>query len=487
MNRKLDKRSALLLALILAAAAQPIWSLGASLVATVVAQRGTLPMTSEGVAVLRDGTILIYTSITESHRYVKSGYRTLDNEPAADPAGENIVAGNLLYPPRDARSPFTPLPWASRIDGYSIGIQVSGPEREFWYFIHDGLENGSGILVGYDVKSKRVIGYIGTKGFSQNPPAPEDRFAVRGDDFARHVGARYYKDGTPYYSQNSLTFEPRGDRAAPVRLTLPDRVVEIDIPRRLVSTIWQGENVWDVVPLQRLAKSLRSADVGHENRLIVRDDSRLHILAKDRRHDYSVEIPEALRRKIFSVLELADGGVLVGVDSLGRPQTTTLAWIPKTGPAKIVEVPLDNPVPDSPHWPTWALAIPSPTALAAVWGIYTEGRYQRGQADSWADALRAEWPRFWPTLLGTLVVSGALARWVRRRQRQFGQGNKNLWAAFVLFLGPAAAVAYLVHRPWPVRELCPACAAMAPRDRDACFHCGADFPAPPARSTDIRG
>src|SRR4051812_46742820 len=184
MNRA--TRPALSLAFILTAAALAVWALGATWIANVASQFSVSTATYENIVVTRDGAALIHTSAHEGNRYMDRGYRTLDNKPVPDPVDGAVYSPFVLMPARDsmpAVHSFKPLEWEKRIAGYSLGINKPGTNREFWYFIHDGLLKGSGYLVGYAVDSKKVIGYWGAKGISPLPPSPEDRFAVAGDNF----------------------------------------------------------------------------------------------------------------------------------------------------------------------------------------------------------------------------------------------------------------------------------------------------------------
>ena len=92
-----------------------------------------------------------------------------------------------------------------------------------------------------------------------------------------------------------------------------------------------------------------------------------------------------------------------------------------------------------------------------------------GLAPSFAEALNTEAEAAWPTLLAVGVLGLILAGLVIRRQRAFGLGTGIEWALFVFLLGPAGLAGYWWRRRWPVREVCPACQALAPRDRETCL------------------
>jgi predicted amidophosphoribosyltransferase len=56
---------------------------------------------------------------------------------------------------------------------------------------------------------------------------------------------------------------------------------------------------------------------------------------------------------------------------------------------------------------------------------------------------------------------------------------------FVFILGVPGLLAYRFHRRWPVLEACPACKQDVPHDREACSHCGSEFPRPEPKGTEV--
>ncbi len=481
MKRLCKALPEILFAFILAAAASFLWMCAATWASDFVTQ--FLPTTTirENVYVLRDGSIVIATHVAEGrHNFFRQSYRTIDNQPIAELKDGSISYGSSLIAAHDPHKLFQRLPWLQRIDGYSTGIAKTGQNLEFWYFIHDGLLDGSGYFARFDAESKRLLDYMGKNGMTPQRPGPAESFTVRGDRQSNYVmGQRYPYRGLEPWRLPAITFFLVG----------PRQVVEVDLPVRRATTVWEGDGIIDIASLPKVGKASRSTDPDEApKRFVVRAESRLIVLNNKYQEDYSVEIPESMRGKGLTIWELAEGGLLAEADrDISARDKEKFATIPKNGPATFFDIPLENTPPPSKSWPVVGLASPAPLGLLYGWGIHPGTAQNYGHGNSWSDAFRDEWPRIWPTLLTSILLGAALAVWVRRRQRQLGLDYADLWAGFVLILGPAGLFAYLVHRSWPVLEACPACGVNVPRDRETCLHCGAEFPGPAALSTEIRG
>ena len=124
------------------------------------------------------------------------------------------------------------------------------------------------------------------------------------------------------------------------------------------------------------------------------------------------------------------------------------------------------------------LAVPSPGAILSGLGLDT---WERGY---WG-RLRKSWPEWWPSLLGTFVISTILSVFCYRRQRQYDLPWTGMWVGFVLLFGVPAYLGYLVHRHWPARLPCPHCGQIVPQDREACCVCGQAFPPPAAKGIEV--
>jgi hypothetical protein len=92
--------------------------------------------------------------------YVERSYRSLEGEPVAvDRRNLWLSGARLPAPPRSDELWIRPG-WARRI----IAFHDAEEPPAYWYFLHDGRRRGHGYFVGYDSKTKLLLGYIGRSG-----------------------------------------------------------------------------------------------------------------------------------------------------------------------------------------------------------------------------------------------------------------------------------------------------------------------------------
>lgn len=133
-----------------------------------------------------------------------------------------------------------------------------------------------------------------------------------------------------------------------------------------------------------------------------------------------------------------------------------------------------------------AVAVPAPAIVTPVLIFAFPGEYlMAGEAADYPSAMGMALSDTWPVLLLINLVGVALAWLCYRRQKTYDQPASWVWVGFVFLLGVPALLGYLFHRRWAVREICPACKAIAPRDRESCFSCGEEFPQPARRGTEV--
>jgi uncharacterized membrane protein len=135
---------------------------------------------------------------------------------------------------------------------------------------------------------------------------------------------------------------------------------------------------------------------------------------------------------------------------------------------------------------TSALLVPAPAILAFVAAVVAPLETLSAQrAANYPAALAHSLALFALPLLLVSLLSVMLAAYCWRRHRPYYLPASGLWFVFVLLTGLPGLVGYLFHRRWPVREACPACGRLVPRDRDACAACGAEFPPPQPKGIEV--
>jgi len=71
------------------------------------------------------------------------------------------------------------------------------------------------------------------------------------------------------------------------------------------------------------------------------------------------------------------------------------------------------------------------------------------------------------------------------RRMNFSWGRAWAWAGFVLAFNLAGLITFRLVADWPVRVRCPQCSQKRPVEEERCPHCGAGWPAPASRGTEI--
>jgi hypothetical protein len=467
--------STLLMALVLAFAVQVVWAIGVGWSTTIGSAFSTKPVqVEEFLSLLADGTPII-RRIVESDYDAASSKLTLDRKlvPESAKFADRLVwlAGVPKASQLDRR-----LPWAGRIRGFLAAV---GPEKlEAWYSIAE--PDGLLWLVGFDLPSNRIVGYLGSAGFRTTPPPPNEQFRLS-EPFGRlwnladvaRLGVRF-RDATS---------------SSPVKshmLGLMDELVEIDFENRKVTTLWKGTGTIDVGILMLAGRD--------DNRwgTVIRTANHLHCVPSSPAGEFTVDLPEVLREPMFTVSPLTPKSIeektVTVISGLRSNRVGYFAKLTTDRPATVVEIPLENTlIVDGPiTWPFAAALTPQPVGLVASRLLVAKLRASSEESSTWEGVLAEEWPRLWQALAVVTAVSACLASLAWRRQRRYGLSLGVLWAGFVLLFGVPGWLAYRWHRAWPALEACPACGAMAPRDREACCRCGAAFPPPRRESFEIR-
>ena len=132
------------------------------------------------------------------------------------------------------------------------------------------------------------------------------------------------------------------------------------------------------------------------------------------------------------------------------------------------------------------MVVPAPAILAIITLLIAPlSTMLNGQESNYATALAHILAEIWPALLVVTLLAAALAWYCCRRQRRYYQSCKHRLVRVRLALGLPGLVGYLFHRRWPVLEKCPACGHDVPRDREVCAECGAAFPPPEAKGSEV--
>jgi hypothetical protein len=360
-----------------------------------------------------------------------------------------------------------------------------------WFFVCDGRRHGSAYLVGYDRRDAKRIGYLGTNGFRADALPPEERFPFCGTD-----RGSYFRVLTPndyrYGPRVPYNFTADGRVASsPWQLYIQgdnDTIYQVRLGERAVTAAYKGE------PVRSVSLLLRSAppDQPRRKALVVRTADAVLVLGDGNEVVRRCRVPDELRERDFSWVELPDGLALASWANWDDDQSGVvryrLYWFDDEGRVSRRDEADLRRGRTSNNRVFMAATFPEPL-VADLLGLPARAlqlRYTR-KAATFTEAFGQALAEFWPPLLAVQVVSVVLAGLAYCRQVRYrtGRAERLAWPLFILLLGVPAWLAYRFGLSWPILERCPACAAPVPINRERCPACQAEAPAPAPKGTDI--
>jgi hypothetical protein len=352
-------------------------------------------------------------------------------------------------------------------------------DGERWFYVSD-----RGLMLGYDVQSKRVIGSCGPGGFFPAGRWPTERF-----------------EGEPY-SDSFLWQTKTADR-----LSLPGGVYTIDFGCRAVRKLYspaEGETVLGAVPAAGEGRTLvltdRSARVIHRTGttlfsapFFVDSDNygvvRVAQLENPGRWVVRYEPSWFLGSEWGNITP----GQLVEYDPSGREVTRGI--LP---PTPVLE----------PSEAQALLGVVTPPAEAVLLAWATEYTVASARQNGGWEVqpllffLTVPGQSFNPlggagvaagssTILayrGLILLSAlacALTCFLLAHRAAFSPGRRLLWSLCGLLFGPTGLLLMLALQEWPARVACPRCRRPRVVNRDTCEHCGAPHGSPTPDGTEI--
>lgn len=342
-----------------------------------------------------------------------------------------------------------------------------------WYFIRD-----RGLVAGYDIRTSRLIGWLGPDGFSAGATEPAHRFEGALRPYSGYMG----------YTQPFLAF--------------PRDVYRIDLARYSVRHIFSAPSGEEITGAAEARDSL-VREIAPTGRIEIDDSDALtpgfDAIATNRA--VYVQTPTGETRLVAprdsSTTNYGSVAVAHATFAEGspfflwyRPQNGTMSWRDlRQAPARVVKlsstgealahltVPRDSfaRTPE-PKWQTAAESFSTqlvvPIAERAIHAVTAGEHGERTSTTEWIFAL-----------IGA-VVFGAVNFTLCRRYA-FLRGRVVTWTAIGFAFGLLGVALFLMLVERPARERCPACGRKRVVDRERCEHCGAPFPPPQRDGTEI--
>jgi len=443
------------------------------------------------VQVLADGTPIVISR--PQHDYSAQVWTTLDGKKlsAEDRGRVGFLTADYLPGLGSYYAAPRTLPWSRRFAMFSDRNEPP----TYWFFINSGEREGSGYFEGFDSKSKLRVGYLGTAGFRNDLPPPDERFEMDGRAFACRaaVSGAYQSFGDADFTY--VFRDHPGAKFPPWAgfMISGSKILRFDLREGASKTILDLPGAFALGATMPASSREQAKDrPAWQPRpiyLTIRTADTLVIADPDGRELDRYVIPESLRGESARFYLLPDHTMLA--TSLQRHEgdsQTELVWFDRSGAVsrRDAVVTMRASILGKPAAEKWVQAaiVPSPIALATLRVVLALSSGAAGREGP-ASVLTSDLSQAWPALLVVCLVSAGLSLVCYARQRRYAQPGTAMWMAFVFVTGVPGLLGYWFHRRWPVLEPCPACGRVVPRDRQSCADCRADFPRPAEKGIEV--
>jgi hypothetical protein len=466
----------LVLAGVLAAGFVVVWGVASLWAVPVVDSALGLEQERETLVFRADGTAVVASSRTRQSR-------DLEGRPVEgfeDGRGDWLAACKLPAAPRRPRGV---VGWDRRIRSFSDGRKPA----VYWYYVSDGRPDGTTHFVGYDSRTRRRVGYLGTAGFREEALPGRERIPFRAVLSTQREPA-----GHPD--------EWQGGQAPPgcvspwnVYILAPGgKIYHADLHARTVRLIMDDPTLRSAAlvagpgdrPGGRYSRHLAY-------RLAARTDDAVLVLDVRGAVIKRYPIPGPLRAGDLRFAEATTGEAVMYWESpnsiLVNHLEYLICWVSPDGRYREAETVLTCEAAFQPVALLGGL-LPAPLALGGVViCACPPDLLEDGLAASYPEAVGLAVRKCWPALLTAQLVAAVFAALCYLRQRRYNasRAERVAWPLFVLALGLPGWLGYRFGRSWPALERCPGCGARAPQDREACGRCEAEFPRPALVGTEV--
>jgi hypothetical protein len=357
----------------------------------------------------------------------------------------------------------------------------SGDER--WFYVPE-----EGLLLGYDGRSRQLIGRCGPDGFVPADREPMERF-----------------HGEPYHS----TFLYEADAA--YYLSFPDGVYALDFARHTVRTLFtppQGQTVLTACRWKDDRQKWSRAFVLTDQAVHVVDESGAPLFAAPLAYDGTdygrVRVSQREDQRRFVVWYEPSWYLWT---EAGKTMPSYLVEYDVAGREVVRRTVPPRPLSNSPSGLALFGLATSPAEAAVIAGA---------TRDTIAAARRSEGLKVQPVLfflavptqlfipgtgvnmaaaggvllayralIGLSALASALVCFLLARRYAFSRAGRLAWSLGGLLFGPAGLLLMLAVQDWPARVACPKCRKPRVVTRDTCEHCGAAHAAPTEDGTEV--
>ncbi len=351
-----------------------------------------------------------------------------------------------------------PLPWRMRLDSLNTNVVMPGVQEQ-WFFIGPARRGERGYLVGYDVRDKRCVGYIGTQGLSYSKPPFEQQCVTWEQGPNRHafVGVREGHK-TMTVSESPAEWEV----ILPFVPATRDRAYVINLTRR-EARLAREQLDSPLLAVMNFSRYQPPRDTVTQNDVVLRFRDRLEFVTPALETQRVLPLPEELRDGDFRLVDAAGGGFVASYVPPKKWTTESyeneLLWLNADGSLRQRRTIVVQFARYDFMWLPWHIELLGSLMPLKCFLVIKTAVRELHQLPPTADEARRSFLRVarWNGLgwaMGFGVLSGvpfAIACW--RRQRRFGASRfeRLAWPALVYLFGLVGWIAFLTHRRWPTR------------------------------------
>jgi hypothetical protein len=464
-----------LLATMLAIGTTCVWAVAIVWTVSVVENLFTEPAGSPSLAITVDGRALWQTYRPGGYQEIT--YRTLDGQ-VVEPAAVEVQ--NYQSVLRCDERPAGPLQWWQRVAGFG---QPRGRAAN-WYLLYDGQEHGHAYFVGFDIQSRRTIGYLGLRGFRAEAPPRDEWFDI--DSRLTLSG------GATAGEWSSAGTEPRGANAETVPVVYvvsKGLLFQVDLQRQSVEPVALPDKVLFIGNGTEPVAVEDDRKIVFKPRVLIRLRDRVLWMNLEGEQLRTIALPSEVQHANLTAYGTTAGeAVLVASKSDWWLSQRDIYWIDSNGSVvRREQLDLNQPA-SSNAQRLWLMSgvVPSPfVPLLGVFVFLPTNDRLRDESLDYRAALAQSLAEGWPPLVAVCLFSTVLAALGYRRHCRYSKTGALAWAVFILVLGLPGLVGYWLHRRWPVKERCPECGSVVPRDRENCLQCAAGFPTPALKGIEV--
>jgi hypothetical protein len=327
-------------------------------------------------------------------------------------------------------------------NGYAINARFFAPwqmvDKGLWYLTPDGR------LIGYEGKTRRLVGVLRSNERAANTAASGD-FFVLPENYYYNYFSSYSKpqilasSKTAYLvNLETRTFKPFFIATNDDEIGGYNGNISASLPALLVTR-----------------KYIRVLDSEGKTQLEVPYEPTYPAYPRINVYLLTVTNTYAVQFNTDDVLNKKSGGKLL----------THVEWVDPDGKiSKSMDLPkLPEPQNDNFSEKLLSVVIPPP----------------------FVGSLGDSMPRIWKSFCFFPAVICALVSWWLGRRYNFSIKARIGWGMYHLLFGIPGLLAFLAVQEWPAKESCPSCRKLRMVDREKCEHCGADFAPPETNGTEI--